>query len=53
MPISNLKEHLQLLEENLLTDEVRLDPNKLKNYKRALKTSDESYWDEHHMILYL
>lgn len=32
MPISNLKEHLQLLEENLLTDEVRLDPNKLKNY---------------------
>ena len=32
MAIPNLKEHLQLLEENLLTDEVRIDPTKLKRY---------------------
>lgn len=32
MTIPNLKEHLQLLEENLLTDEVRIDPNELKKY---------------------
>ncbi len=32
MTIPDLKEHLQLLEEHLLTDEVRLDPLKLKKY---------------------